>query len=106
MVTSAAPANESRILHEIISTAGSSLEQDEVLRAVVRLLSDHTALGVAYRVDMRLRPDGTQGALARSFAATLAAKASGSDRERVANSGRSYPIGGTLFFTRLGQRHM
>jgi glutamate-ammonia-ligase adenylyltransferase len=38
---------------------------------VVRLLSDHTALGVAYRVDMRLRPEGSQGALARSLAATL-----------------------------------
>ncbi|MGE5754848.1 MAG: bifunctional [glutamate--ammonia ligase]-adenylyl-L-tyrosine phosphorylase/[glutamate--ammonia-ligase] adenylyltransferase [Planctomycetaceae bacterium] len=38
---------------------------------VVRLLADHTALGVAYRVDMRLRPEGDQGALARSLAATL-----------------------------------
>jgi glutamate-ammonia-ligase adenylyltransferase len=38
---------------------------------IVRLLADHTALGIAYRVDMRLRPDGTQGALARSFNATL-----------------------------------
>lgn len=38
---------------------------------IVRLLSDHTALGMAYRVDMRLRPEGDQGALARSLAATL-----------------------------------
>ena len=38
---------------------------------VVRLLADHTALGVAYRVDMRLRPEGDQGPLARSLAATL-----------------------------------
>lgn len=38
---------------------------------VVRLLADHTALGVAYRVDMRLRPEGDQGALARALAATL-----------------------------------
>ena len=38
---------------------------------VVRLLADHTALGQAYRVDMRLRPEGEQGALARSLAATL-----------------------------------
>ena len=35
---------------------------------VVRLLSDHTALGLAYRVDMRLRPEGDQGPLARSLA--------------------------------------
>ncbi|WP_165249037.1 bifunctional [glutamate--ammonia ligase]-adenylyl-L-tyrosine phosphorylase/[glutamate--ammonia-ligase] adenylyltransferase [Paludisphaera soli] len=38
---------------------------------VVRLLSDHTALGMAYRVDMRLRPEGDQGVLARSFDATM-----------------------------------
>lgn len=38
---------------------------------VVRLLADHTSLGLAYRVDMRLRPEGDQGALARSLAATL-----------------------------------
>jgi glutamate-ammonia-ligase adenylyltransferase len=38
---------------------------------LVRLLSDHTSLGLAYRVDMRLRPEGDQGALARSLGATL-----------------------------------
>ena len=38
---------------------------------VVRLLADHTAMGQAYRVDMRLRPEGDQGPLARSLAATL-----------------------------------
>ena len=38
---------------------------------VVRILADPAALGAAYRVDMRLRPEGGQGALARSLAATL-----------------------------------
>jgi glutamate-ammonia-ligase adenylyltransferase len=38
---------------------------------IVRLLAEHTALGMAYRVDMRLRPDGEQGAMARSLGATL-----------------------------------
>jgi glutamate-ammonia-ligase adenylyltransferase len=38
---------------------------------IVRTLSDHTALGMAYRVDMRLRPEGDQGPLARSLASTL-----------------------------------
>ena len=38
---------------------------------IVRLLAEHSALGLAYRVDMRLRPDGEQGALARSLDATL-----------------------------------
>ncbi len=38
---------------------------------IVRILADHTALGLAYRVDMRLRPEGDQGELARSLAATL-----------------------------------
>lgn len=48
---------------------------------IVRMLADHTALGVAYRVDMRLRPDGDQGALARSLASTLA---------HYENSGRTW----------------
>jgi [glutamine synthetase] adenylyltransferase / [glutamine synthetase]-adenylyl-L-tyrosine phosphorylase len=38
---------------------------------IVRLLADHTALGIAYRVDMRLRPEGEQGALASTLEATL-----------------------------------
>ncbi len=38
---------------------------------IVRLLADHTAQGMAYRVDMRLRPEGEPGALARSLSATL-----------------------------------
>lgn len=37
----------------------------------VRLLSDHTEMGPAYRVDMRLRPEGAKGAIVRSLAATL-----------------------------------
>jgi glutamate-ammonia-ligase adenylyltransferase len=39
---------------------------------IVRLLSDHNELGQAYRVDMRLRPEGAQGPLARSLAASIA----------------------------------
>ncbi len=38
---------------------------------IVRILADHTALGPAYRVDMRLRPEGDQGPLARSLESTL-----------------------------------
>ena len=38
---------------------------------IVRFLSDHTSLGLAYRVDMRLRPEGDQGPLARSLPSTL-----------------------------------
>lgn len=38
---------------------------------IVRLLSDHTPLGVAYRVDMRLRPEGERGPLAHSLNSAL-----------------------------------
>jgi glutamate-ammonia-ligase adenylyltransferase len=38
---------------------------------VVRLLSAHTEDGQAYRVDLRLRPEGHRGPLARSLAGTL-----------------------------------
>jgi [glutamine synthetase] adenylyltransferase / [glutamine synthetase]-adenylyl-L-tyrosine phosphorylase len=43
-----------------------------VVGEVVRLLSQHTEQGQAYRVDLRLRPEGKRGALARSLASTLA----------------------------------
>jgi glutamate-ammonia-ligase adenylyltransferase len=42
-----------------------------VTSEVVRLLSAHTEQGQAYRVDLRLRPEGHRGPLARSLASTL-----------------------------------
>lgn len=42
-----------------------------VVGDVVRLLSSHTDRGQAYRVDLRLRPEGHHGPLARSLASTL-----------------------------------
>jgi glutamate-ammonia-ligase adenylyltransferase len=42
-----------------------------VVTEVVRLLSTHTDRGFAYRVDLRLRPEGNRGPLARSMASTL-----------------------------------
>jgi glutamate-ammonia-ligase adenylyltransferase len=38
---------------------------------VVRLLSAHTDRGQAYRIDLRLRPEGHRGSLARSLDSTL-----------------------------------
>jgi glutamate-ammonia-ligase adenylyltransferase len=43
-----------------------------VVSEVVRLLAAHTDRGQAYRVDLRLRPEGQRGPLARSLASTLA----------------------------------
>jgi glutamate-ammonia-ligase adenylyltransferase len=42
-----------------------------VIAEFVRLLSAHTDRGQAYRVDLRLRPEGERGPLARSLASTL-----------------------------------
>src|SRR5439155_11792173 len=42
-----------------------------VVSEVVRLLSAHTPDGQAYRVDLRLRPEGRRGPLARTLAGTL-----------------------------------
>jgi [glutamine synthetase] adenylyltransferase / [glutamine synthetase]-adenylyl-L-tyrosine phosphorylase len=53
----------------------TSIPNDEffsrVVSEVVRLLSAHTDRGQAYRVDLRLRPEGQRGPLARSLASTL-----------------------------------
>jgi glutamate-ammonia-ligase adenylyltransferase len=43
-----------------------------VTTEVVRLLTTHTDRGQAYRVDLRLRPEGLRGPLARSLASTVA----------------------------------
>lgn len=43
-----------------------------VATEIVRLLGTHTDRGQAYRVDLRLRPEGHRGPLARSLASTLA----------------------------------
>ena len=40
-------------------------------REIVRLLTENTALGAVYRVDLRLRPDGQKGPMAMSMAAML-----------------------------------
>src|SRR5579884_1371396 len=54
----------------------SGLGNDEffarVVGEVVRLLAAHTDRGQAFRVDLRLRPEGQRGPLARSLASTLA----------------------------------
>jgi glutamate-ammonia-ligase adenylyltransferase len=53
----------------------SSISNEEffgrVLSEVVRLLSAHTDQGQAYRIDLRLRPEGHRGPLARPLASTL-----------------------------------
>jgi glutamate-ammonia-ligase adenylyltransferase len=53
--------------------AGSSNAEfySRAVGEVVRLLSSHTDRGFAYRVDLRLRPEGNRGPLARSLASTL-----------------------------------
>jgi glutamate-ammonia-ligase adenylyltransferase len=52
-----------------------SVSNDEffarVASEVIRLLSAHTDQGQGYRVDLRLRPEGQRGPLARSLASTL-----------------------------------
>lgn len=52
-----------------------SLGNDEffgrVVAEMIRLLAAHTESGQAYRVDLRLRPEGRRGPLARSLASTL-----------------------------------
>jgi glutamate-ammonia-ligase adenylyltransferase len=54
---------------------GTGIGNDEffgrVVGEVVRLLSAHTDRGLAFRVDLRLRPEGHRGPLARSLASAL-----------------------------------
>ncbi|MBV9122966.1 MAG: bifunctional [glutamate--ammonia ligase]-adenylyl-L-tyrosine phosphorylase/[glutamate--ammonia-ligase] adenylyltransferase, partial [Planctomycetes bacterium] len=53
------------------SSIGNDEFYNRVTGEVVRLLSAHTDRGQAYRVDLRLRPEGHRGPLARSLDSTL-----------------------------------
>jgi glutamate-ammonia-ligase adenylyltransferase len=55
-----------------ITSVGNDEFFARVVSEVVRLLSAHTDRGHAFRVDLRLRPEGHRGPLARSLASTLA----------------------------------
>ncbi len=57
---------------ERITSVGNDDFFGRVVSEIVRLLSAHTDRGQAYRVDLRLRPEGGRGPLARSLASTLA----------------------------------
>jgi glutamate-ammonia-ligase adenylyltransferase len=68
---------------------------------IVRLLADHTPMRQAYRVDIRLRPEGDQGPLARSLRSTIEYyETSGRTWERQALI-KCRPIAGDL---ELGRR--
>src|SRR5215813_14038451 len=54
-----------------VNSVGNNDFFARVVGEVVRLLSAHTDRGQAYRVDLRLRPEGDRGPLARSLASTL-----------------------------------
>jgi glutamate-ammonia-ligase adenylyltransferase len=54
-----------------ITNVGNDEFFGRVVGEVVRLLSAHTDRGQAYRIDLRLRPEGHRGPLARSLASTL-----------------------------------
>ncbi|CAN5132890.1 [glutamate--ammonia-ligase] adenylyltransferase [soil metagenome] len=60
---------------ETVGKRGSGTPNSEffarVVTEVLRLISSHTDRGVAYRIDLRLRPEGHTGPLARSLASTL-----------------------------------
>ncbi|RKY20410.1 MAG: hypothetical protein DRQ55_07690 [Planctomycetota bacterium] len=51
--------------------ASDQLSADEAARRLVRLLSRQTAEGHLYRVDMRLRPEGSSGVLTRPLTSCL-----------------------------------
>jgi glutamate-ammonia-ligase adenylyltransferase len=67
---------------------------DRVVADAVRLLSAHTSDGQAYRVDLRLRPEGRRGSLSRSLSSTLSYyDAMGRTWERQALI-KARPVGG------------
>lgn len=62
---------EGHSVGERITVLSNDDYYSRVCSEVVRLLSANTDAGQAYRVDLRLRPEGHRGPLARSLASTL-----------------------------------
>ncbi len=66
------------ILYQAVESAGPADANGahdfacRVVQDVIRLLSESTELGMAYRVDMRLRPEGRQGPLCTSVESAIA----------------------------------
>ena len=86
-----------------ITSIGNDEFFSRVVGEVVRLLSAHTDRGHAFRVDLRLRPEGHRGPLARSLSSTLAYyDAMGRTWERQALI-KVRPVAGDLA---LGQRFL
>jgi glutamate-ammonia-ligase adenylyltransferase len=86
-----------------ISSVGNDEFFARVVTEVVRLLSSHTDRGHAFRIDLRLRPEGHRGPLARSLGSTLAYyDAMGRTWERQALI-KVRPVAGDLA---LGQRFL
>jgi glutamate-ammonia-ligase adenylyltransferase len=86
-----------------ITSVGNDEFFARVVTEVVRLLSSHTDRGHAFRIDLRLRPEGHRGPLARSLASTLAYyDAMGRTWERQALI-KVRPVAGDLA---LGQRFL
>ena len=76
---------------------------NRVTQELIRLLSESTELGFAYRVDMRLRPEGRHGRLARTIDDALAYYENrGRTWERQAYV-KARPIAGNL---ELGQHYL
>ncbi len=76
---------------------------NRVAQLLIQLLSENTDLGIAYRVDMRLRPDGGQGALCSRVDSALAYyDLRGRTWERQAYI-KARPIAGAL---QLGQDYL
>src|SRR3954468_16417948 len=76
---SLATSGERRVLHQIISTVGSSLELDEVLAAVVRLLSEASAVHACF---VYLVEDGGERMVLRAASEPYAHLAGGIALER------------------------
>jgi len=73
---------------------------DRLVREVLKLLTEATDLGAAYRVDLRLRPDGNAGPMAVSYDSALHYyDTSGRTWERQAMV-KARPIAGDLAFGR------
>ncbi len=84
---------------EATSPKGAGFAED-----VIRFLAEYTAKGYAYRIDMRLRPDGSRGILVRDIRGYAAYYASAARPWEVQSLLRARPVAGDMNLLRSFMR--
>ena len=88
----------------ILLSQGLSSAPKTVAEELIRFLAEYTAKGFAYRIDMRLRPDGSRGILVNDIEGYRAYYHSSAQPWEIQSLLRARPVAGDMNLLRAFQR--